>query len=309
LSVNIIKRRVQKLGGSSLIITLPKSWARKIGLDVGDTLIIVDEGSHLKIFPPDSNMVQIAETIRLRLPQHLVETGLTPLIDCLYVKGYKRFIAQLPQSEPPDVVLKLVDEAKKHPKVKSVNMGFNEIVISFDGVEPETPLRLIKQYNARIQELMDVIEQAKKKPVNPDVVRRFASEAEDLARTIGRTLRKHGLTICEADSIDPSVATPLTIIPHMLEHVYEELLKLDETPEDLIRKLKTVLLEAFGGLSNKSSRRITMALKQAEDLRAEADSVATVKPKLSKLAGLITGITLLVRSVGESTLCESVSKE
>ncbi|MFZ8792804.1 MAG: hypothetical protein ACO2O2_02810, partial [Acidilobaceae archaeon] len=61
--------------------------------------------------------------------------------------------------------------------------------------------------------------------------------------------------------------------------------------------------------SNKSSRRISMALKQAEDLRAEADSVATVKPKLSKLAGLITGITLLVRSVAESTLCESVSKE
>jgi bifunctional DNA-binding transcriptional regulator/antitoxin component of YhaV-PrlF toxin-antitoxin module len=296
LSVNVIKRRVQKLGGSSLIVTLPKSWAKKLGLDVGDTLVIVDEGSHLKIFPPDSSMIQVAETIRLKVPQHLLETGLTHLIECLYVKGYKRFIAQLPQSESSETVLKLIEEAKRNPKVRNVNVGFNEIVVSFDGVEAENPLRFIKQYNTKIQELMDVVEQAKVRPVNPDVIERFIVETVDLAKTIGRTLRKHGLTICEADSVDPSVAAPLVMIPQMLEHVYRELLKLDETP-------------AFGGLSNKSSRRIAMAMRQAEELRVEAENTIASKPELSKLAGLIVGITLMVKNIGESTICENLSRE
>ncbi len=309
MSFNIVKRRIQKLGGSSLIITLPKSWAKKLGLDVGDTLVIVDEGSHLKIFPPDSTMMQIAETIRLRVPQHLVESGITPLLDCLYIKGYKRLIAQLPQSEPSDVIMKIADEAKRHPRVRSVSIGFNEIIISFDGAEAEAPLRFIKQYNAKIQELMDIIEQAKVRPVNPDVIKRFTVEAEDLAKTIGRSLRRHGLTICEADSVDPSVAAPLAVIPHMLEHVYEELLKLNEVPEELVKKLKTVLLETFGGLSNKSSRRIATALKQAEELKVEAERMTAVKPELSKLAGLIVGVTLMIRNIGEATLCEGVSKE
>lgn len=309
MSVNIIKRRVQKLGGSSLIVTLPKSWAKKLGLDVGDTLVIVDEGSHLKIFPLDSSMIQVAETIRLKVPQHLLETGLTHLIECLYVKGYKRFIAQLPQSESSKTVLKLIEEAKRNPKVRNVNVGFNEIVVSFDGVEAENPLRFIKQYNTKIQELMDVVEQAKVRPVNPDVIERFIVETVDLAKTIGRTLRKHGLTICKADSVDPSVAAPLVMIPQMLEHVYRELLKLDETPADMVRKLKTVLFETFGGLSNKSSRRIAMAMRQAEELRVEAENTIASKPELSKLAGLIVGITLMVKNIGESTICENLSRE
>lgn len=309
MSVNIIKRRVQKLGGSSLIVTLPKSWAKKLGLDVGDTVIIVDEGNHLKIFPPDSAMIQIAETIRLRLPQHLVETGLKPLIECLYVKGYKRFIAQLPQSEPTEVILKLVEEAKTHPKVRSVNMGFNEIIIAFDGTEVESPLRFVKQYNAKIQELMEIIEQAKVRPVNLEVVDRLVNETIDLAKTIGRALRKHGLTICEADSVDPSIAAPLAMIPEMLKTIYSELLKLDETPMDMVRKLKTILLEIFGGISNKSSRRISVAMRQAEELKLEAENMISSKPELAKLAGLVISLTLMIRNVGEATICESIVRE
>jgi SpoVT / AbrB like domain. len=309
LSVNIIKRRVQKLGGSSLIITLPKSWAKKLGLDVGDTLVIVDEGSYLKIFPPDSTMIQVAETIRLRVPQHILEAGLTYLIECLYVKGYKRFIAQLPQSESSETMLRLMEEAKRNPKVRNVNVGFNEIIVSFNGVEAESPLRFIKQYNTKIQELMDIIEQAKVKPVNPDVVERLIEETVNLGKTIGRTLRKHGLTICEADSVDPSVAAPLVMIPQMLEHIYKELLRLNETPTDLVRKLKVLLFETFGGLSNKSSKRTSVAMKLAEELRAEAENTVALKPELSKLTGLIVGITLMVENIGESTICENVARE
>lgn len=309
MSVNIVRRRIQKLGGSSLVITLPKSWAKKLGLDVGDTVVIVDEGNHLKVFPPDSSMIQIAETIRLRLPQHVIDVGLTSLIDCLYVKGYKRFIAQLPQSEPSDVIVRLVEEAKKHPKVKSVNIGFNEIIVSFDGVDVESPLRFLKQYNVKIQELLEVIEQARVSRVSPEVVDRYVSEAEDLAKIIGRALRKHGLTICEADSVDPSVAAPLIMIPRTLKAIYEELVKLEDTPLDFIRKLKTVLLEVFGGLANKSSRRITTALRQAEELRVEAENLATDNAKLAKLAGLIIGLTIMVKNIGESTICENVAKE
>jgi len=38
-------RKVQRLGGSSLIITLPKQWAKKLGIKVGDEIQVVEDGA------------------------------------------------------------------------------------------------------------------------------------------------------------------------------------------------------------------------------------------------------------------------
>lgn len=44
-------RKVQRLGSSSLIITLPKSWVKLVGLKPGDTVYISIEGTALKVIP------------------------------------------------------------------------------------------------------------------------------------------------------------------------------------------------------------------------------------------------------------------
>ncbi|MEM0366667.1 MAG: AbrB/MazE/SpoVT family DNA-binding domain-containing protein [Acidilobaceae archaeon] len=308
MSISIVKRRVQKLGGSSLIVTLPKSWARRYGLDVGDTVIIVDEGDHIKIFPPDSRMIQIAESIRFKLPQYMLEFNLASLIDCLYIKGYKRFMVQLPNIDPSEV-LKLVDEAKKHPRVRTVNIGFNELNVSFDGSEPENPVRFLKYYSTKIQELMDIIDQVKTRPADINVFDKIVAETVDIAKTISRTLRKHGITLCEAESVDPTVTSPLLLIPQILREVYVELQKINDDPPEVIRKVKALLLEVFGGLAGRSSKRIALSLKMADDIKQEVEGIALYDVRYAKLSGIIVGLILTLKNIGESTICENISRE
>lgn len=89
-------RRVQKLGSSSLVVTLPKSWVKSVGLKPGDAVIVVQEGQTLRIVPA-------------REPEEAGEGGVQlygstaqdaqRIIWCLYVLGPDRFEVSLPGKE------------------------------------------------------------------------------------------------------------------------------------------------------------------------------------------------------------------
>ena len=44
-------RKVQKVGTSTLTISLPKVWVEKYGLKQGDQVFLEEEGAHLKVTP------------------------------------------------------------------------------------------------------------------------------------------------------------------------------------------------------------------------------------------------------------------
>jgi looped-hinge helix DNA binding domain, AbrB family len=60
-------RKVQRLGGSSLIITLPKQWAKKLGIKVGDEIQVVEDRGRLLIVPRDPYAEERASTITIRV--------------------------------------------------------------------------------------------------------------------------------------------------------------------------------------------------------------------------------------------------
>lgn len=51
LEGRVLPRKVQKLGTSSLIITLPRDWARSHGLKAGSMVTIVEDGDRLVVIP------------------------------------------------------------------------------------------------------------------------------------------------------------------------------------------------------------------------------------------------------------------
>ncbi|WP_062662460.1 AbrB/MazE/SpoVT family DNA-binding domain-containing protein [Aeropyrum camini] len=63
-------RRLQKLGSSSLVVTLPKEWVREMGLKQGDPVYVVIEGGSLRIVPAVNSETYAASRVRL--------TGSTP---------------------------------------------------------------------------------------------------------------------------------------------------------------------------------------------------------------------------------------
>lgn len=78
-------RRVQRLGSSSLVVTLPKSWVKAVGLKPGDRVVVVQEGKTLRIVPArdDESGAPIASLDASKLGEREVQR----LLWCFYVLG------------------------------------------------------------------------------------------------------------------------------------------------------------------------------------------------------------------------------
>jgi phosphate uptake regulator len=84
--VDVEIRKVQRLGASSLIVTLPHSWAKRVNLKPGDSVMIAVEGVSLKLTPISKNLSSkpvIVDMTGLRDPR--VRSLVIP---CLYILGY-----------------------------------------------------------------------------------------------------------------------------------------------------------------------------------------------------------------------------
>lgn len=81
----VMTRKVQRLGASSLIVTLPKSWARKHGIDVGDPIIVYDEGNRL-ILTPSKEEPLIG--LNLKLNHASISKHAGRLCLCSYLFGF-----------------------------------------------------------------------------------------------------------------------------------------------------------------------------------------------------------------------------
>ena len=97
-------RKVQRLGTSSLVITLPKDWVKRLKIKAGDRLYVVDEGDHLKILPAENRNRAIPLVDASKIPGGDV---LSKIVHCLYVSGVDEAVIRVKDS--PSALL----EAKK----------------------------------------------------------------------------------------------------------------------------------------------------------------------------------------------------
>jgi len=80
-------RKVQRLGQSSLIVTLPKNWVKRVGLKPGDIVYIEDEGDSLRIKPARPSTEDRRTTIDSSELGKL-GIGIGQLLSCLYLLGF-----------------------------------------------------------------------------------------------------------------------------------------------------------------------------------------------------------------------------
>ncbi|WP_165487871.1 AbrB/MazE/SpoVT family DNA-binding domain-containing protein [Aeropyrum pernix] len=84
-------RRLQKLGSSSLVVTLPKEWVREMGLKQGDPVYVVVEGGSLRIVPAVNSEATAASRIRL---SGLDPGDATRVLWCAYVLGPEEVVLE-----------------------------------------------------------------------------------------------------------------------------------------------------------------------------------------------------------------------
>jgi len=93
-AITPIPRKVQRLGASSLIVTLPKEWARRNGVDVGDTVSLIDAGDRLILLPGGSNkdIVVKFDGRHRRVVKHVGR-----LTICGFIFGQDKIIVESPR--------------------------------------------------------------------------------------------------------------------------------------------------------------------------------------------------------------------
>lgn len=96
-------RKIQKLGSSSLIVTLPRSWVKRNQISQGDIVYIIDEGRSIRIIP--SSTKSNTHNITMDLSK-LKDPRLSSMtVSCIYTLGYDE--VELLLSKDADVLATL----------------------------------------------------------------------------------------------------------------------------------------------------------------------------------------------------------
>ncbi len=92
-------RKIQRLGTSSLVVTLPKTWVNRVNLRPGDVVYVVIEGDTLRIVPGSLPKPPESEKRILELTKEEAEKLASHVINCLYVLGYSDVYIKLPSAD------------------------------------------------------------------------------------------------------------------------------------------------------------------------------------------------------------------
>ena len=91
--MSVAPRKLQRLGLSSLVVTLPRRWVEAHGLKPGDLVYVIDEGDRLRIVPAQPSEARRSyrfDAYKLAMPQ-LASAALT----CLYVNNINDVVMDL----------------------------------------------------------------------------------------------------------------------------------------------------------------------------------------------------------------------
>jgi AbrB family looped-hinge helix DNA binding protein len=268
-------RKVQRLGGSSLIITLPKQWAKKLGIKVGDEIQVVEDGDRLLIVPRDPYAEERANTVTIRYNGAARSAGASTILGCAFAHGYSRVEILVKGLQEPEV-RRLEAELSADPRVASVERGFDRLIVRLLETPESDPSKLLREAMGVMLDMVDAAVRGEEADV-----RRLESTASELMESAIRASRR-------SEGLDPLARGVLASLPHVVADVA---LLLRSRPEEL-EKVKGALSELLGGLAGGSGRRALTAATIAAELRERAMAEGASMGALVVLADLIMNVAL-----------------
>ena len=278
-------RKVQRLGGSSLIITLPKQWAKRLNIKVGDELEVVEDGGRLLVLPKDPGAEERANSVAIRYGSVARAVGASNMVSCAFEHGYPRLDIMIRGLQDSDV-RRLEAELLADPRVASVDRETDRIVVRLlqpSDVDPSKALR------EAIGVLLDMLDAAVRG--DESEIRRLESSASDLMEVSIRLSKA-------SEGLDPLAQGVLASIPHVLA----DAALLVKGRRDVIDRLKEAVTELLGGIAGRSGRRLVNAAMIAAELRERA---LTEGPAM----GALVVVADLLRHVSLKAVCPAVLED
>lgn len=290
---------MQRLGGSSLIITLPKDWARKAGIAIGDEVIVVDEGNHLKIVPANSNQVKSIGALNLKLTGYMKNIKPKDLARCAFIAGYDRLVVELPkhgQINPEE----FLEEIKKSEYVLEAVQVLNII---------EAQLLTSKESNRKFVKLISTIllntlESAAKKTTDWAEIQRDLEKTKMIVDLLARDAYRNKVLSCSGEKLNPMTIGTLYTSIQIAWRLTEELYHLPEDKATLIAdSVSKVLMLTASGASNVSGKRLLEAIEEAER------SLEKLQGAEGKAAGLAIALVSSLAEAARTMLCLAIGNE
>lgn len=179
-------RKVQRLGASSLIVTIPHSWARRVGLKPGDSIMIVHEGDSLRLTPILKNPGSTSLTLDLNELRD--ERSLNYVMPCLYILGYDEFRVKIKSRDQINIFRNAIS---KLPGLELISLGEDSItakvIVDLDKVDVRT---LIKSMALITHNSINVLSRALKGESWESLELEIRSLAEELYRIRSLVERK-----------------------------------------------------------------------------------------------------------------------
>lgn len=297
MSLGVSKRRVQRLGGSSLIVTLPKSWAKKVGVGIGDEVVVVDEGDHLKIVPAGSRLAGNISSVTVKLAGYVKEMEPSDLAKCAFISGYDSVIIELPRSNGVNHE-KLLEELRASEYVQEAVQVMNiveaQLLSAMEG--DRKFLKLIANIAA------NAIDSAAKGAYSREEAGREYEKARLIVDMLARSVFKNKVLSCSGENINPLTVGILYSLLSSIQHFIDALLmEGDPSKTDIAKEVSGALVQVASAAANASGKRLLEILSELEE---RSRRIASYN---STLAGLALGIMASLKELAWKTLCLSTT--
>ncbi len=196
-SKDIETRKVQKLGSSSLFITLPKKWINRWNIKPGDKILVeVSEDGSLKLLAEKVKTVANKRSIKIDIDS--LKQPMPGIIPCLYSLGYDEIVFESKKPLMQKDVEEIVNVTKQMvgSEVTEVSEGRIKVecLLDSDKVGLESLLRrMLNVISKKVDEIIAYLSgETQREPVSGDdlkrvyymLMRRIVSVRHDTSRNI-----------------------------------------------------------------------------------------------------------------------------
>ncbi len=284
-------RRVQKLGGSSLVVTLPKSWVKRMNIKAGDNIIVIDEGEYLKIMP--ANMPSNSKSLALKLTHSLSRPdNMKLMVSCSYLHGYDKIVIY--NDKIPKTLKGSVKSVKMGgtEKIDDITLRDDMVIIELTRDEDASLPFLLKKLATTINSFIDKLVLG-----DVDGAKSSLGEVKATVERVVRSASKAEIGFCEPAKTSMALAMMLPL-PRLLEGLAEASREVsEEARSEVLERLRRALLELLGGVSSRSTKRVEAAA---------LESIETAKIALEfggSFAAYTASIAYLLESMAKTAIC------
>ncbi|ARM76502.1 AbrB family transcriptional regulator [Acidianus manzaensis] len=275
-SKDIETRKVQKLGSSSLFITLPKKWINKWNIKPGDKILIeISDDGALKLLAEKIKLLSSRRSVRIDIDS--LKQPISNVILCLYTLGYDEIVFESKKSIIQKDIEDLITTTKQVVGAEITEASENrvkvECLLDAEKVGLESLLR--RMLNIISRKIDEIIAELSNEPLKDNGINQ-----EDLKRVYLMLLRHSmGSKYDMSNSLNKNIlvmmnAVILLNISKNIDKIHDIMLKPDSLNtadisniKDILHKVNDLLDEVVMSILFPSLKRISNGLTLVSQIK------------------------------------------